>query len=99
MRLWQILVMVIFVAVGFTLSRDPVGRVSVIVFVFGLFEVVVGVLAIKTLFQTIGSIGRAETLVAYAHAVMSTAIVVVVGSVTMAGILYLGARLLQAAVN
>jgi hypothetical protein len=30
---------------------------------------------------------------------MSTAIVVVVGSVTMAGILYLGARLLQAAVK
>jgi hypothetical protein len=99
MRLWQLLVMVVFVAVGVTLAREPVGRVMVIVFIFGLAEVFFGTLVVKSLFQTIAAIGRAESLAAYAGAVLSTAAVVVAGSITLAGILYFGGVLIRASVG
>jgi hypothetical protein len=98
MRLWTFLVLLVFLAIGFTLSRDPVGRVAVIVFVTGLIELAIGTTAIMTLFRTVGAIGRAESPAAYMQAVASTAMVVLVASIIMVGLLYVSILLLKASV-
>ena len=96
MRLWHLFVFIMVVGMGLAISRDPVGRVALIVFVTALGEVVIGTTAIMALFQTIGSIGEAKGLVAHAEAVATTTLVLVLATALMSSWLFAGAWLVQA---
>ncbi len=95
MRIWHLIVAVIITATFLTLWRDPVGRVALIVFVTGLGEVFFGLTALLALFRTIGAIGQARRLSAYAEALVATGLVLVVASALMNGLLWIGVWLVQ----
>ncbi len=74
------------------------GRVAIVVFTTGLIEIVLATTAIMTLFQTVGAIGEARRITAYAEAVLATATVLTVASITMNAVLTVGVRLAQLAI-
>jgi len=80
----------------FSVVRDPVGRVALIVFVTGIGETVLGVTAIMALFQTIGAIGMARGLLDHAEAMAATTVVLAVATTVMSFWLFLGVWLIQA---
>jgi hypothetical protein len=80
MRLWHLFVVILGLSLVFTIVRDPVGRIAMIVFATGLGEVVFGTTAVMALFQTIGSFGEAKGLFAHAEAVATTALVLIIAT-------------------
>lgn len=98
MRLWHLVLIILVLSVVLSLSRDPVGRVAVVVFFTGLGEAVMGTTAILALFQTLGALGEARGLSAHAEAVAATAVVLGIATATMTGWLWVGLWLVQASV-
>jgi hypothetical protein len=98
MRLWHLTVVILVLAVVFSLVRDPVGRAGLIVFVTGLGEAAAGLAAVMALFQTVGAIGMARGLAEHAVAVAATTLVLIVGTAIMTFWLFVGAWLLQATI-
>lgn len=98
MRLWQMALAVASIAVVLTITRDPVGRVFVIVFATGLGEIVLGLTSVMALFQTVGAIGDAKRLSDHVEAVAATTAVLAVGSALMSACLFVGAWLVAALV-
>jgi hypothetical protein len=98
MRLWHLFVAIMALSLIFTIIRDPVGRIALIVFLTGLGEVVFGTTAILALFQTIGSLGEAKGLFDHAEAVAATALVLIVATTIMSSWLFAGAWLVQSAI-
>jgi hypothetical protein len=98
MRLWHLFVAIMALSVIFTIIRDPVGRIALIVFLTGLGEVVFGTTAILALFQTIGSLGEAKGLFDHAEAVAATALVLIIATTIMSSWLFAGAWLVQSAI-
>jgi hypothetical protein len=90
MRLFHLLMAVFITALILAISRHEVGRIMLVVFLTGLGEFIFGAMAVMTLFQTIGSIGQANRLLAYLQALAATALVLLVATATMNGILWLG---------
>jgi hypothetical protein len=99
MRLIHLILLVFFAAIILTLARDPVGRVAIVVFFTGLAEFIFGTMAVMTLFQTVGAIGEADRPQAYVEAILRTALALVVATVTMNGLLWIGVWLVQKAAN
>jgi len=95
MRLSTLLFAVLVIGVVLAIVRDEVGRVAVIVFVTGLGATVGGLTAIMALFQTLGAFGEARGLAAHVEALAATAVVLVVASAGMLGVLFVGAQLVQ----
>jgi hypothetical protein len=95
MRLWHLFVVILGLSLIFTVVRDPVGRIALIVFLTALGEVVIGTTAILALFQTIGSLGEAKGLFAHAEAVATTALVLIIATTIMSTWLFAGAWLVQ----
>jgi hypothetical protein len=79
-----------------TAARDMVGRVALIVFFVGLGEFIIGLIAVMSLFQTVGAIGHARGLLSYAQAIGATAMILLVASLTMNGLLAIGIWVVQA---
>ena len=98
MRLIQLLLAVFFVAIILAIARDEVGRVALVVFFTGLGEFIFGLVAIMTLFQTVGAIGEANNPLACLQAIAATAVVLLVATATMNGLLWAGLSLLQVVV-
>ena len=98
MRLSTLCFVVVVLAVMFTLMRDEVGRVGVIVFVTGLIMTVAGTAALLALFTTIGALGEARTLYHHVEALVATALVLAVGSSGMLGAMFLGAYFIELAI-
>ena len=98
MRLWHLFVFIIALGMVLAISRDPVGRIALIVFFTALGEVVFGTTAVLALFQTIGALGEAKGLVAHAEAVATTTLVLVIATAVMSAWLFVGAWLVQAAI-
>jgi hypothetical protein len=98
MRLWHLLVAIMALSLIFTIIRDPVGRIALIVFLTGLGEVVIGTTAILALFETIGSLGEAKGVFAHAEAVAATALVLIIATTIMSSWLFAGAWLVQASI-
>jgi hypothetical protein len=96
MRLWHLTVVILMLGVVFSLVRDPVGRVGLIVFMTGLGETVLGVTAIMALFQTVGAIGMARGLLEHAEAMAATTVVLAVATAVMSFWLFIGVWLIQA---
>lgn len=55
MRLWHLVLFVLFAGIILAIVRDTVGRIALIVFITALGEVVLGTTAVMALFQTIGA--------------------------------------------
>jgi hypothetical protein len=98
MRVWHLTAAVLMLGIIFSLVRDPVGRVALIVFITGLGETILGVTAIMALFQTVGAIGMARGLFEHAEAVAATTVVLAVATAVMSSWLFLGAWLVQATI-
>ena len=98
MRLLTLMFAILVLAVAFALLRDEVGRVAVIVFLTGLGVTVGGVAAIMSLFQTIGALGEARTLLAHVEALAASALVVAIGSGGMLATMFAGAWLVRWAI-
>ncbi len=96
MKLWHLVVFILFLGMVLSIVRDPVGRIALIVFVTALGEVVFGTTAVLALFQTIGALGEAKGLFAHAEAVATTALVLIVATTIMSSWLFAGAWLVQA---
>src|SRR4051794_19686015 len=93
MRLWHTLFLVAGLACVLTLTREPIGRAFVIVFLTGLGEVGFGLAAVLALFQTVGALGEAKGLFAHAEALMATTVVLALSTALMSGWLFVGAWL------
>lgn len=98
MRLSTLGFYILVLSVVFTLLRDEVGRVAVIVFATGLGVTVGGVTTSMALFQTIGAFGEAQTLYAHVEALIATAIVLLVASLVMLMTMFAGAYLVRMAI-
>jgi hypothetical protein len=98
MRLWHLVVVILALSLIFTIVRDPVGRIGLIVFLTALGEAVFGTTAVLALFQTIGALGEAKGLFAHAEAVATTALVLIIATTIMSSWLFAGAWLVQAAI-
>jgi hypothetical protein len=98
MRLWHLVLVILFLAILLTVAREEAGRVAIVVFATGLVELVLALAAIMSLFRTMGAIGEARTLFGYCEAVLATLLVLVVASALMNGILWIGYWLVEAAV-
>lgn len=96
MRLWHLAFFVFSLAIVFTIARDTVGLIALIVFATALGEVVMGTTAVMALFQTIGEIGMARGLFEHGQAVAATTIVLIVATAVMSVWLFIGAWLVQA---
>ena len=75
-----------------------VGRVAVIVFATGLGLTASGLVAIISLFETIGAFGEAQTVLAHVEALAATLLVLAVGSGVMLGTMFVGTYLVLWAV-
>jgi len=98
MRLWHFLLAVLLLAVVFAIARHEVGRVSLIVFVTGLAEFLLGTTAVMTLFQTFGSLGEARGLAEHAIAIAATILVLIVAALVMNVVLWAGVALVESVV-
>jgi len=96
MKLWHLVVFILFLGMVLTIVRDPVGRIAFIVFVTALGEVIFGTTAVLALFQTIGALGEAKGLFAHAEAVATTALVLIIATTIMSSWLFAGAWLVHA---
>ena len=98
MRLWHLVFGILVVATCLAIAREEAGRVALIVFVTGLCEVALGATALLALFRTVAGIGEARGLAAYVEAFAATLLVLVLASVAMNGVLWLGVRIMLKAV-
>jgi hypothetical protein len=98
MRLWHLGFVILLLAIVFTVARDTVGLIALIVFTTALGEVVLGTTAVMALFQTIGALGMARGFVEHGQAVAATTIVLIVATAIMSVWLFIGAWLVQAVV-
>jgi hypothetical protein len=96
MRIWHLFTTVLVTGVLLAITRDPVGRIALIVFATALGEVVFGTTAIMILFRTIGALGEAKSLFAHAEALATTTLVLIIATAVMSSWLFAGAWLVQA---
>ena len=95
MRILHLIFLVFFSALILASAQEEMGRVALVVFFTGCAEFLFGLIAIMTLFKTVAAIGYANSVRAYAEAIGATALVLVVASATMNGVLWLGLLILQ----
>jgi hypothetical protein len=96
MRLWHLAYLILGLGLVFTIARDTVGLVALIVFTTALGEVILGTTAVMALFQTIGALGMACGLFEHGQAVAATTVVLIVATAMMSILLFFGAGLVQA---
>jgi hypothetical protein len=96
MRLWHLVVLILFVGVLLAITRDVVGRIALIIFITGLGEVIFGTTAVMALFQTIGALGMARGFFEHGQAVAATTLVLIGATAVMSVWLFVGAWLVQA---
>jgi hypothetical protein len=98
MRVWHLSFVVLVAAVGMTVARELPGQVFLVMFLTGIAEVACATAALMTLFKTVGSFGKAESLMAHAEAVAATALVLILATAVMTGLLWLMGSVLQTVV-
>jgi hypothetical protein len=85
---------VLALAVVLTVTRSEVGRVALVVFTMSLIEVILGTTALLNLFKTLGAFGQARGILAHIEALAATALVLMVATLSMNGVLWVGLALL-----
>jgi len=99
MKLWHLIFVVFLAAIAMAISRDPVGRVALVVFVTSLTMIGLGTASLLLLFRAISAIGSADSTVSTIEACAATAGVVVFGSGSMLFVLFCGIALLNRVVR
>ena len=85
---------------GTARPRSVIGYVEQLTHLFEReAEVACATAALMTLFKTVGSFGKAESLIAHAEAVAATALVLILATAVMTGLLWLMGSLLQKVVS
>jgi hypothetical protein len=95
MRIYQIIVAVMVVALVLSVSRSEQGKITLIVFFTGLATMLVGAAALTHLFKTVGAFGHAECLKDQLEAIAATMFIVFVASSLMNLIIGAGIFLVQ----
>jgi hypothetical protein len=95
MRILHLILGVFLAALLMAVSREPTGRVAIVVFFTGLGEFALGVTAVMALFKTLGALGEARSLLRQVEALVGTAAILVSASVVMNGLLWLGINLVR----
>jgi hypothetical protein len=90
MRVSHLLLVVFFCAMLFGVAREPHGRVAIVVFFTGGTVLILALLAIMSLFRTLGAFGEARTAFAHLEALVATMLVLVVASVSINAVLWAG---------
>jgi hypothetical protein len=99
MRLIHLVGLVLLAAICLSIARDEVGRVALIVFFAGLGTIAVTTAALLLLFRTLGGLGEAQRGLAYVEALAATALVLVLASLAVGGLVLVGVRLVQLSVS
>jgi len=95
MRVWHLLLLVFAAAVMLAVAKERIGQVFLVMFVTGIAEVVCGTTALLNLFKSIGAIGKAESPAAYAEAIAATALILLLATISMTGLMFVGAAILR----
>ncbi|GAC1336525.1 MAG: hypothetical protein NVSMB14_04160 [Isosphaeraceae bacterium] len=95
MRVWHLLLMIFASAVMLAVANERIGQVFLVMFLTGIAEVVCGTTALLNLFKSIGAIGKAEKPAAYVEAILATALILMIGTIAMTGLMFIGATLLK----
>jgi hypothetical protein len=90
MRLSHLILVVFLCATLFGVAREPYGRVAIVVFCTGGTVIWLALLAIVTLFRTLGALGEARSIYAHLEAIVATGLVLVVASVSINAVLWAG---------
>lgn len=90
MRVSHLLLVIFLFAMLFTVAREPHGRVAIIVFFTGGTALAMTLVAIMTLFRTLGAFGEARTVYAHLEALFATILVLFVASVSVNAVLWAG---------
>lgn len=98
MRIWHLALMILVSAVILAITKEAFGRVMLVMLATGIGEVALGTAAVMTLFRTVGAVGEADGLLAHVEALTATALVLLIASASMIGLLWLGVVLLMALV-
>ena len=99
MKLWHLIFVVFLAALALAISRDPVGRVALVVFTTSLTMIGLGTGSLLLLFRAISAIGSADTTFSTVEACAATAGVVVFGSGSMLFALFCGMAVLNRVVH
>ena len=95
MRVWHLLLLIFAVAIMLAVSKERIGQVFLVMFLTGVAEVVCGTTAIMNLFKSIGAIGRAGSPAAYIEAIAATALILMLATIAMTGLMFVGASILR----
>lgn len=95
MRVWHLLLTIFACAVMLAVANERIGQVFLVMFLTGIAEVVCGTSAVLELFKSIGAIGKADHPAAYVEAVAATALILFIATISMSGLLFIGAILLR----
>jgi hypothetical protein len=99
MRILHLILLVFLVAIVLTVAREATGRVALVVFFTGLAVFIFALMAIMTLFRTVGAIGHANKPIAYLEAILATLLVLLVATLTLDVLFWVGMWLAQRAVD
>ncbi len=83
MRIWQLIVVVMVLALVLSIARSEQGRITLIVFLSTLGTMLVGATALTHLFRTVGAFGSAEGLRDQMEAIGATVFIVFIASSLM----------------
>ncbi|GIW86307.1 MAG: hypothetical protein KatS3mg108_0631 [Isosphaeraceae bacterium] len=95
MRLYQLILAVMLLALMLSVSRSEQGKITLIVFLTALATMLVGATALTHLFRTVGAFGHAERLKEQLEAIAATMFIVFVASSLMNLIIGTGIFLVQ----
>lgn len=95
MRIWQLIVAVMALALVLSVARSEQGKITLIVFFTGLGTMAVGAAALMHLFKTVGAFGHAECLRDQLEAILATMVIVFIASSLMNMIIGCGIFLVQ----
>lgn len=89
MRILHLVYAVFMLALALAVWREPVGRVAIVVFVTLGGVLACGTAAVMLLFQSVGTIGSARDDLEWVQGIMATALILVVASWLMIGMLWI----------
>ena len=95
MRLWNLCLAVLILAVVLALIRDETGRVGVIVFATGLLVTVSGTAATLGIFRSLAALVDARTTRHHLEALAALLGILAAGSSTVLGAIFAGAYLIR----
>ncbi len=95
MKLWHLVFAVFLASLALAISREEVGRVTLVVFCTAMGVIVLGVSSLLLLFRTVGSLGSARGVLGHLEAIAATTGVLFFGGAGMLAVLWFGASVVR----